>query len=243
MTPSARRVALTGARKKMRIQLWAASAVAVGLCASWTSPSLAQQSQLSEQSVRKYMEYAWSLTPAKFTRPDGRSVEIDKKAPEKSLVPVDTARDVIMAARMTAYAQACEMSEDQVNNYRSLMKREEAKKKWTDQQMIFINQLHLTTVMLLSGKIKLVEEQDGGKNVVIEEKDSGIKKPADDDCKKVREQISAYVAAGPSLASPQAAPGSQAQAAPPATQPPPATTGATPTPGAAKGPAEQKKKQ
>ena len=42
------------------------------------------------------------------------------------------------------------------------MRREEAKAKWTDQQMLFINQLHLFTVMTLTGKVKLVEK-DGDK--------------------------------------------------------------------------------
>lgn len=175
----------------------------------------AQQKQLSEQAVKKYMEYAWTLTPQKFTKPDGKTVEIDKKQKDKALVPVDTGREVIMAARMTAYAQVCELAQDQVDNYRSLMRREEAKSKWTDQQLIFINQLHLTTVMLLTGKIKLVE-RDGDKEVVIDEKEARTKKPSDEECKKVREAIVAYVKSGPPLTAAEAQ------------SPAPPITGATP---------------
>ena len=48
------------------------------------------------------------------------------------------------------------------------MRREEAKAKWTDQQILFINQLHLFTVMTLTGKVALVEK-DGDKQVIVQE--------------------------------------------------------------------------
>ena len=147
------------------------------------------------------MDYAWSLTPSKFTKPDGTSVEIDKKDRTKVEVPVETAREVIMVGRLTAHAQMCELPEDQIANYRSLMKREDAKKKWTEQQMIYINQLHLTTVMLLTGKIRLVEKKDGEKDVVIDEpKGKEASTCTDEQRKKVKELIAAYIATGPDLA-------------------------------------------
>ena len=131
--------------------------------------------ELSEKSVRTFMEYAWSLVPAKFTKPDGAVVEIDKKKKEQVLVPLDVAREVIRVGRLSAHAQVCELGEEQVMNYRSLMKREHEKKKWTEQQLIYVNQLHLTTVMLLTGKIKLVEK-DGDKEVVVEESKSNVRR-------------------------------------------------------------------
>jgi hypothetical protein len=194
---------------------------AAGLCAvalaTMASPLAAQE--LSERSVRAFMDYAWSLTPAKFTRPDGRSIEIDKKDRSKVEIPIETAREVIKVGRLTAHAQICELPEDQVNNYRSLMRREDAKKKWTEQQMIYINQLHLTTVMLLTGKIRLVEKQEGGREVVIEEgKSNDAKTCTDEQRKKVKELIAAYVKTGPDLSQPAAPP---APAAPvPAAQAP-----------------------
>src|SRR5918999_3196013 len=159
-------------RDMMRAGVLGAIALVAGLAVS--SGAGATQ-ELSETTVRKYMDYAWSLTPHKFTKPDGRTIEIDKKDRSKVDVPIETAREVIRAGRLTAHAQFCELIEDQVNNHRSLMKRESEKKKWTEQQMIYINSLHLTTVMLLNGKIKLVEQQDGGKEVVIEESKSNEK--------------------------------------------------------------------
>ena len=156
--------------------------------------------ELSEKSVKAFMDYAWSLTPQKFTRPDGRSVEIDKSDRSKIELPIEVAREVIMAGRLTAHAQMCELLEDQVNNYRSLMKREDEKKKWTEQQMIYINQLHLTTVMLLTGKIRLVEQQDGGKEVVLEEsKSNEAQTCTDEQRKKVKDLIAVYIKSGPPL--------------------------------------------
>ena len=46
---------------------WACAAVlAAGVAAA---PASAQE--LSEKAVRSFMEYAWSLTPQQFTKPDG----------------------------------------------------------------------------------------------------------------------------------------------------------------------------
>jgi len=173
------------------------------------------------------MEYAWQLTPSKFTRPDGYTIEIDKKKKDEVMVPLDVAREVVRVGRISAHAQVCELGEQQVNNYRSLMFREEAKKKWTEQQLIYINQLHLTTVMMLTGKVKLVEKE-GEKEVVVEEAKSNTQTCSDEHRKKVAEMVEAYIKSGPPLT----------QAAAPA----PATTGSTAgavVPAAAPAPAQK----
>jgi hypothetical protein len=184
-------------------KIWIAGmrAAALGLGALMMVLTPANAQDISERAVKAFMDYAWSLTPAKFTKPDGTTVEIDKKDRSKIEVPLDTAREVIKVGRLTAHAQICELPEDQVANYRSLMRREEAKGKWTEQQLIYINQLHLTTVMLLTGKIRLVEKTDGGKEVVIDEKEApDANTCTDEQRKKVKELIAAYVATGPDLA-------------------------------------------
>ena len=128
-------------------------------------------------------------------------------------------------ARMSAYAQLCELPEEQRANYQTLMRREEAKTKWTDQQMLFINQLHLFTVMTLTGKVQLVEK-DGDKQVVVQEgKPVKTESCTDTERKKVQDQIMAYVNSAP----PPAAPAAAATAAPPPAAAPPAKR-AEPTP-------------
>ena len=124
--------------------------------------------ELSEKAVKSFMEYAWSLTPQQFSKPDGSVIVIDKTKKSEVLVPIDVARDVIMAGRLSAHAQICDLLDDQISNHRALMRREEVQHKWTPQQMVYISQLHLTTVMLLTGRIKLVEKQ-GDKEVVVDE--------------------------------------------------------------------------
>ena len=178
--------------------VWAAMMMAGGVMAG---PVAAQE--LKDESVKTFMEYAWSLTPAQFTTPSGEKVEIDKKKKADVMVPIDMAREVIKVGRLSAYAQVCELKEDQVNNYRSLMyregdKKDGEKKKWTPQQMIYISQLHLTTVMLLTGKIKLVQKE-GDKEVVVEEGKNNTQTCSDEQRTKVKDLITAYVATGPKM--------------------------------------------
>jgi hypothetical protein len=116
------------------------------------------------------------------------------------MVPIDVAREVIRVGRLSAHAQVCNLPDDQTLNHRSLMRRETDKKKWTDQQTLYINQLHLTTVMFLTGKLKLVEK-DGDKEVVVDEKTAPTQTCTDEQRAKVKELITAYVKAGPALAS------------------------------------------
>lgn len=172
---------------------------AVVLAVTLAAPAVSAQ-ELSEKSVKAFMDYAWALTPAQFTKPDGEKVLIDKKKREEAMVPTDVAREVIKVGRISAHAQVCELTEDQLKNYRSLMLREVDKKKWSPQQLIYISQLHLTTVMMLTGKIKLVEK-DGGKEVSVEEHKAPVQTCAAEQKQKVKELIEAYVKAGPSLAS------------------------------------------
>lgn len=191
-----------GARGARGVMAGVASVLAVGALVGLAAPAGAQE--LSDKSVKTFMDYAWSLVPARFTKPNGEVVEVDKKKKDEVMVPADVAREIIRVGRISAHAQVCNLPEDQVMNYRSLMKRETDKKQWTPQQMIYISQLHLTTVMLLTGKIKLVEKQ-GDKQVVIEEKKAPVTTCPPEQAAKVKELIAAYVKAGPPIAQVQMA--------------------------------------
>jgi hypothetical protein len=186
---------------------------AVLALAAWGGPASAQNKELSDKSVLTLMQYAWSLVPNKFTSPDGKVIEVDKSKPSEVVVPMETAREAIKVARLSAYAQVCDLIEEQRANYHTFMKREEAKGKWSDQQLLFINQLHLFTVMTLTGKVKLVEK-DGDKEVILNS-DKPEKAPTctDTERKKVETQIKSYVAANVVPTAPEPAA--------------PATTGAT----------------
>ena len=198
------------------------SALAVGtmvclICLCTSGISAAAQ-QLSDRSVQTIMDYAWSYTPGKFTPPNGQTVFIDKKNREKMVVPVAKGREVIMAARLTAHAQICDLPEDQVRNYHSLMLRERQSNKWSPQQLVYINQLHLTTVMMLVGKLQIVEKK-GEKTVSVKEGQSNIKTCTAEQRTKVKELIAAYVKSGPDLDTAAKTPGGDGTVTPTSAQP------------------------
>ncbi|MGQ0674050.1 MAG: hypothetical protein ACT4N2_14405 [Hyphomicrobium sp.] len=155
-----------------------------------TERAVAQE--LSDQSVAKLMEYAWSLVPAQFSQPDGKVIITDKKKKEDSLVPLDVAKEVIRVGRVSAHAQVCELPDDQLANHRTMMRRETEKKKWTPQQMLYINQLHLVTVMLLTGKVK-VTDKDGNKEVSIDQDKAAAQTCSEEEKSKVKSMVEAYV--------------------------------------------------
>jgi hypothetical protein len=194
-------------------------AVVAGAAALAVTTASAGEGDLSDKSVQVIMDYAWALTPQQFSKKDGTVIVVDKTKRETVMVPLDVAREVVRVARISAHAQVCNLPEEQTLNHRSLMRREVDKKKWTDQQTLYINQLHLTTVMLLSGKIKLVEK-DGDKDVVVDEKTQQAPQTCTDEQRqKVKDLVAAYVKAGPSLASNEkAATPETGSAATPATQ-------------------------
>jgi hypothetical protein len=181
---------------RMTIRAGVIGALAAGTTLSVVLPASAQE--LSEKSVRSFMEYAWSLTPQQFSKQDGTVIVIDKKKKDEVMVPIDVAREVIRVGRISAHAQICGLTDHQIINHRSLMKREEEKKNWSDQQLVYINQLHLTTVMLLTGKIRLVEK-DGDKEVVIDDGKSATQTCTEEQRNKVRDVIVAYVESGPNF--------------------------------------------
>lgn len=166
------------------------------MMAAWAAADTAEAADLSDKSVTVLMNYAWALLPAKFTTPAGKVIVVDRTKKAEIMVPLDVAREVIKVARLSAHAQICKLNEKQVENYRTLMRREEAKKDpaWTDQQMLYISQLHLFTVMWLTGNVKLVEK-DGEKEVEINVQEQADKEQTCTDVQKktIEEQIDAYI--------------------------------------------------
>ncbi|MDX2309386.1 MAG: hypothetical protein NW216_14195 [Hyphomicrobium sp.] len=175
--------------------------MAAAMTALAAGPAAAQQ--LSEKSVRSLMEYAWALVPQQYSMQDGRVIVIDKSKKEEVMVPLDVAGEIIKVGYVSAEAQKCDLPDDQVINYRSLMNREIEKKKWTDQQLVYIHSLHLATVMIQTSTMKLVETENGKSVVNTEIKQPKIDCPADKKA-KVKEAIATYVKAGPNFKIPAA---------------------------------------
>jgi hypothetical protein len=155
----------------------------------------AQKGVISDKTVLTLMDFAWALTPGEYTTETGKVVKINKDKFDEVKLPVDDAREVIRVARLSGQAQLCEMPEAQTANYETLMEREVARAKWTDQQLVFINKLHLFTVITLTGQVKAVEsdkatmpkEAPGKPDVNCTEADR----------KRIEEQVLAYVKTAP----------------------------------------------
>jgi hypothetical protein len=180
-----------------------------------TNVAAQAQGKLSDKSVNTLMDYAWQILPSKFTTPDGRVIEVDKAKRAENSVPVENGREIIRVAYSSAQAQVCELWEEQQANFDALMRRELGRKKWTEQQMLYITTLHRMTIHAVAGKLR-VEEKEGELKVLLEPIKPGEGKCTDEQKAKVKEAIVAYVnidAAGQK--------GGAAPAATPAAAPPP----------------------
>lgn len=172
--------------------LLAGLAFAAGATAQTSSG--AAEDQLSEKSVNLITDFAMTTIPTEIKQPDGSVLKIDIENEDKIKVPVDDARRIIMVARNSAHAQLCELPELQAENYLAMMRMEQAKNKWSKEQMLFINRLHLFTVMWLTGNVKLVEKGGGEKPEVISTpKNSNVEDCTPEDKESVKANIDAFV--------------------------------------------------
>jgi hypothetical protein len=129
---------------------------------SAAAPQGKQKGGLSDSAVRVLMTYAFSIIPETQTGADGKPVKVDKSNPNVFLIPDEDARRVIRAATRSAYAEACELTEFARANYNTLMRSEQAKKVWSDQQLLMINALHMFSASYFSGNAKISEAPDQG---------------------------------------------------------------------------------
>ena len=171
------------------------------------------QGKLSDKSVHTLMDYAWQILPSKFSTPDGKVIEVDKSKREGNIVPVENGREIIRVGYSSAQAQVCELWEEQQANYDALMRRELQKKKWTDQQLLYITTLHRMTIHAVAGKLK-VEEKAGELKVILEPIKPGDVKCSDEQKNKIRESIQALVTQDAAPAGKEAAAEKKAPAAP-----------------------------
>ena len=168
--------------------------VGFGVAASMAGPVGAQQqkAQISDKTVVTLMDYAWALTPEEYTTESSKIIRINKNKFEEVKLPLDDAREVIRVARISGQAQLCELIEAQSANYEALMTRELARAKWTDQQLVFINKLHLFTVMTITGQ---VEAADSAKVMPKEGPPKKAVNCSEADRKRIGDEIVAYVTA------------------------------------------------
>lgn len=174
---------------------FAAAATAQTSAASKGDENEGGSDQLSAKSVNLISGFALTTIPSEIKQPDGTVLKIDRKDIDKIRVPLEDARRIILVARNSAHAQMCDMPELQAENYLAMMRAEHAKKKWSKEQMLFINRLHLFTVMWLTGNVRFLDKGDGKKEPeVISEPDKGEKKECSPEEKEnVKANIEAFL--------------------------------------------------
>jgi hypothetical protein len=150
--------------------------------------------ELSVKSVKLITGFALTTIPSEIKQPDGKVLKIDRANLERILVPLEDARRIIMTARNSAHAQMCDLPELQAENYLALMRSEQSKKKWSQEQMLFINRLHLFTVMWLTGNVRFLEKDGKKEPTVISEPDKNEKKACSPEEKEsVKTNIEAFL--------------------------------------------------
>lgn len=203
-----------------RFRIIAAVGMALLLPASEAALAQGASKELSENSVQTLMNYAWTILPARFTTPAGKVIVVDKQNKYKeTVVPIDVAREIIKVGYMSAQAQLCDMLDEQGMNYEALMRREVAKKTWSDQQLLYITTLHRMTIHMAAGKLR-VTDKDGEHQVMLEPIEPSKDSCTDEKRAKVKETITTFAkSVADSLPPQQAAPAAKAPQQPvPASQ-------------------------
>jgi hypothetical protein len=200
------------------------------------APADAPKDKLSDSAVRVMSTFALSILPDEIPNPHekGGMIKLDKSNPNLYLIPIDDARHVFRVATRSAYAEVCNLLELEKANYDTLMRIEQLRNVWTDQQMMFIRALHTFATSYFAGNVKITEQPadapagakakdgtaaadaaNGASNVITSKK----LECSDAQRQKVAQAITAYVQTGPTTPPPAAAAAPQAAPAAPAPAP------------------------
>jgi hypothetical protein len=116
---------------------------------------------LSDSAVRVMSTFALSIVPDQVPAgPGGQMVKLDKSDPNKYLIPIDDARQIIRVATRSAYAEVCQLPELEKANFDAMIRGEKLR-GWTAQQMMFIHALHTFATSYFAGNVKITESDAG----------------------------------------------------------------------------------
>jgi hypothetical protein len=119
---------------------------------------------LSDSAVRVMSTFALSIVPDQVPAgPGGQMIKLDKSDPNKYLIPLDDARQIIRVATRSAYAEVCLLPELEKANFDALIRGEKLR-GWTAQQMMFIHALHTFATSYFAGNVKITESDDAGQS-------------------------------------------------------------------------------
>ncbi len=157
-----------------------------------------KKGSINPKTVKILMGEALTLIPSETKKSDGTVIKFDKSDMSKITVPFEDAERIIKVAYMSAQASRCGMPEVEAENWQLLRNTEIAKKQWNDQQLFYINRLHMLVVMMVNGNYKLKEGADADTKPVGEKtipRELVTPKPvqcSDEDKQQIRGRIEAY---------------------------------------------------
>ena len=155
-----------------------------------TAAETEEKKTIKDSTVKILMNFAFSLMPQVYTGPDGKKITIDKKNPKEVTIPVDDARRIIIVGVRSANAQKCDLKVMQTLNHNAMVKYETVFRNWTSKQKLFINQLHLFTVLYMTGNVKINEGENDGKPKPPKEAKYNC---SDDEKTQVQKSIDTYL--------------------------------------------------
>ncbi len=155
---------------------WAAGALYL-LAVSLTAPiaAKAKGTKFTDDYVKQTMALAFQQMPDHIKK-DGKIIKIERDKPEKVLIPVEDARRIMKAAGISALAQLCNRLDLQLAHRDAILVEERDKKKWSPQQLEYINRLHMFQVMMTLGQDAKNEEEAKRKQDEMAKKLCGDKK-------------------------------------------------------------------
>ena len=111
-----------------------------------TAGVAAEKAALSDKAVKSMMTSAFKAMPDHIKRGE-KVVKIEKDKPEKVLVPVADARRIMKAAGISALAELCGQTDLALSHRNAVLALEVKSRKWSDQQIKFMERLHLVKVL------------------------------------------------------------------------------------------------
>ena len=112
----------------------------------------------SDRAVRVIMGYAFAALPDSVPKRNGEVVQLEREKPDKFMIPIEDARRIIRRASLAARADLCGLKELERKHYGNMMKHERAANKWSSYQFIFIDLLHTTTGLVMTGNVQAGDE-------------------------------------------------------------------------------------
>ncbi|MBU1210630.1 MAG: hypothetical protein KJ587_05060 [Alphaproteobacteria bacterium] len=179
----------------------------VAVAVLFAVPAFAQEkansNQISDKTVKTLMAYAWDSVPPQITLRSGKVIKFDRTNRASIELPLDAAKEVIVAAYRSYEAQICGLQPAMVANRDAMMARLLQQNKFSDQQVQYANLLHAFVVAYTSGKVELRYIDPDKKEVKITdippEKVVEPKKCSDELRKSVDERIYSYYKSTPGL--------------------------------------------